>query len=116
MIKVSKVYVIAEAGVNHNGDVKLAEKLIDVAASSGADAVKFQTFQAEKLVSIHAPKAKYQQENTNGAKTQLEMLKKVLKGTGTRNHISRVVQFLDIMFHDIMFIPDVANQLFQNIL
>lgn len=89
MIKVSKVYVIAEAGVNHNGDVKLAEKLIDVAASSGADAVKFQTFQAEKLVSIHAPKAKYQQENTNGAKTQLEMLKKLELTKEEFRHLQR---------------------------
>ena len=52
------VFIIAEAGVNHNGSVKLAKELIDVAAKAGADAVKFQTFKAETLVSQDAKKAK----------------------------------------------------------
>lgn len=72
-----KTYIIAEAGVNHNGDVHLAEKLIDVAANCGADAVKFQTFKAEKLVSVHAKKADYQKQTTNSEENQLEMLKKL---------------------------------------
>jgi len=58
-----KIFIIAEAGVNHNGSTELAKKLIDVASDAGADAVKFQTFKAEKLVSRDAKKAAYQQEN-----------------------------------------------------
>jgi N-acetylneuraminate synthase len=70
--------IIAEAGVNHNGDIRLAKKLIDAAADAGADYVKFQTFKAEKLVSKTAVKAAYQTENTGNAKeSQLDMLKKL---------------------------------------
>ncbi|MCZ2207380.1 N-acetylneuraminate synthase [Cylindrospermopsis raciborskii] len=70
-------FIIAEAGVNHNGDIKLAQKLIDIAADAGADAVKFQTFQAEKLVSRHAPKAEYQTQTTGTTESQLEMIRKL---------------------------------------
>ena len=56
------VFIIAEAGVNHNGSIKLAKKLIDVAFESGADAVKFQTFKTENLVSKVAKKADYQKK------------------------------------------------------
>jgi len=72
-----KTLIIAEAGVNHNGDIELAKKLIDVAADSGVDYVKFQTFKAEKLVSKEAKKADYQIENTNEGGSQYEMLKKL---------------------------------------
>ena len=68
------VIIIAEAGVNHNGDLDNAIKLIDIAAKAGADFVKFQTFKANKLVTEKAQKAIYQQENTMGSNTQLEML------------------------------------------
>ena len=57
------VLIIAEAGVNHNGDIELAKKLIEVAAQAGADFVKFQTFQTENLVSKAAQMADYQQKN-----------------------------------------------------
>ena len=73
----SKVYIIAEAGVNHNGDIKLATQLIDIAKEAGADAVKFQTFNAKKLVSKLAPKAEYQKESSNQNESQLEMLEKL---------------------------------------
>jgi N,N'-diacetyllegionaminate synthase len=71
------VFIIAEAGVNHNGSIDLAKKLIDVASDAGADAVKFQTFKAEKLVSKDAQKAEYQKRTTNIQESQFEMLKKL---------------------------------------
>lgn len=73
----SRVYIIAEAGVNHNGDIELAKKMIDVAVQAGVDAIKFQTFVSGKLACKSAPKAQYQKENTGKEETQLEMLKKL---------------------------------------
>lgn len=74
----NKVIIIAEAGVNHNGDIELAKKLIDVAVDAGVDYVKFQTFNSESLVSKFAKKASYQIENTKDAvESQLQMLKKL---------------------------------------
>ncbi len=70
-------FIIAEAGVNHNGDVNLAKKLIDVAREAGADAVKFQTFTAEKLVVKDSEKARYQQKTTGKEESQSDMLKKL---------------------------------------
>ena len=66
-------YVIAEAGVNHNGEFDLACQLIDIAADAGADAVKFQTFVPEEVISRFAPKAEYQLSTTDAAESQLEM-------------------------------------------
>lgn len=74
----AKTIIIAEAGVNHNGSIESAKKLIDIAATAGVDYVKFQTFKAEKLVSKQAKKADYQIANTkNGNESQFEMLKKL---------------------------------------
>ena len=67
-------FIIAEAGVNHNGDLAMALQLVDVAAQAGADAVKFQTFSAEKLTRRGAEKAEYQ-KNATGAGDQFDMLK-----------------------------------------
>jgi N-acetylneuraminate synthase len=71
------VHVIAEAGVNHNGDMALARRLIDIAAEAGADAVKFQTFRAETLATAAAPKARYQTTTTDAGESQFAMLKKL---------------------------------------
>lgn len=74
---INKVFIIAEAGVNHNGNLELAKKLIDVAAESGADAVKFQTFISEKCISKWADKASYQKSTTGETEGQLAMVKKL---------------------------------------
>lgn len=74
----TRVLIIAEAGVNHNGSLEMAKKLIDVAAEAGADYVKFQTFKADRLVSRKAKKAEYQEKNINdGDDSQYNMLKKL---------------------------------------
>ena len=71
------VFIIAEAGVNHNGSINLAKKLIDVASNAGADAVKFQSFKAENLTTKNAQKAMYQKETTNIEESHFDMLKKL---------------------------------------
>jgi N,N'-diacetyllegionaminate synthase len=72
-----RTLIIAEAGVNHNGDIGLAKKLIAAAAAAGADLVKFQTFSAKNLVSSSAPKAEYQKKTTESSESQLEMIQKL---------------------------------------
>ena len=72
-----RTLIIAEAGVNHNGDLGLARRLIDVAAESGADLVKFQTFNADRLVTRTAPKAQYQNQTTDGRESQHAMLRRL---------------------------------------
>ncbi len=73
----SPCLIIAEAGVNHNGDPALAKQLIDAAADAGADAVKFQTFRADELAAPDAPKAAYQRERSDAGESQLEMLRRL---------------------------------------
>ncbi|HIF9178874.1 TPA: N-acetylneuraminate synthase [Photobacterium damselae] len=73
----NKIFIIAEAGVNHNGDINLAKKLIDAAVTAGVDAVKFQTWKTELLVTEDAKMADYQVENTQREETQFEMLKRL---------------------------------------
>jgi len=72
-----KVLIIAEAGVNHNGNFDLAKKMVDVAFKAGADIVKFQTAIPELVMSVDAPKAEYQSKNTGSSESQLEMSKKI---------------------------------------
>ena len=73
----SRTLIIAEAGVNHNGSIEMAKRLIEKAADAGVDYVKFQTFKSEKLVSRHATKAEYQKANTDGEDSQLKMLQQL---------------------------------------
>ena len=73
----AQTLIIAEAGVNHNGDIKLAKKLIDVAVNAGADFVKFQTFNADRLATHAAKKAEYQAQTTDRNETQHEMLRRL---------------------------------------
>jgi N,N'-diacetyllegionaminate synthase len=92
------VFIIAEAGVNHNGSIQLACKLIDVASASGADAIKFQTFKAENLVSKNAPKAAYQKQVTNQSESQLNMLKKLELDTNAHKKLIEYCKKKDIVF------------------
>ena len=70
-----RVYIIAEAGVNHNGNIQIAKKMVDIAVSCGVNAIKFQTFNPEKLVCRNAQKAEYQIQNTGDGGNQFNMLK-----------------------------------------
>ena len=73
----SPIFIIAEAGVNHNGNPDMAFQLVDAAVDAGADAVKFQTFKSENIVTKNALKAEYQKQNTNHSETQFSMLKRL---------------------------------------
>lgn len=114
------VYIIAEAGVNHNGDRGMAFALIDAAAEAGADAVKFQTFDAIKLASKHAPKASYQKKLTNGDESQLDMLKKLelpkeWHSDLKRHCILRGIEFLSTAFDSdsLRFLNDLGVNRFK---
>ncbi len=76
-MKMNHALVVAEAGVNHNGELPLALRLVDVAAAAGANAIKFQSFRAEDIVLRDAPKAEYQRQTTGAAETQYDMLKRL---------------------------------------
>lgn len=94
----NKTFIIAEAGVNHNGSVKMAKQLIDVASDAGADAVKFQTFKAEKLVSKQAQKAEYQKETSGSEESQFEMIKKLELDIDTHQELISYCAETGVMF------------------
>lgn len=94
----NKIFIIAEAGVNHNGDIEIAKKLVDEAALAGADAIKFQTFKAENLVCKNASKAEYQLETTNKAESQFDMLKKLELTPEMHVHLIEHCKKRNIMF------------------
>lgn len=99
-----KTIIIAEAGVNHNGDIALAKQLIDLAAVAGVDYIKFQTFKAEKLVSKQAKKAAYQISNTNNpGESQLEMLKKLELTENDHNLLIEYCREKEISFFSTAF-------------
>ncbi|RRD93863.1 N-acetylneuraminate synthase [Clostridiales bacterium COT073_COT-073] len=92
-----KVFIIAEAGVNHNGDIRLAKELIDKARESGADAVKFQTFISEDDVAGDTAKAEYQQSENTG-ESQLQMLKRLELGYEDFRELKAYCQKVGILF------------------
>ncbi len=92
------VFIIAEAGVNHNGSIALAKQLIDVAAEAGVDAVKFQTFITEEVVSINAPKAEYQKQTTKASESQFDMIKKLELSKEEHQELMNYAKHKNIMF------------------
>jgi len=106
-----KVFIIAEAGVNHNGSLETAKKLIDVASESGADAVKFQTFQAEKIVSPKASKAKYQKRSTAKNESLFNMLKKLELGPVEHKKLIKFAKKKKILFLSTPFDKDSVDLL-----
>jgi N,N'-diacetyllegionaminate synthase len=103
----NKTFIIAEAGVNHNGSIELAKKLIDVAVEAGVDAVKFQTFKATNLVSKNAQKADYQKKNMNdGDDSQFNMLKKLELDVDTHKELISYCNSKNIMFLSTPFDHD----------
>jgi len=94
----SDIFIIAEAGVNHNGSIALAKQLIDVAAKANADAVKFQTFIAEEVVSTDAPKAEYQKQTTDVSESQLDMIRKLELSKENHRELMDYANHKNIMF------------------
>ena len=114
------MFVIAEAGVNHNGSLSLAKKMINVAVESGADAVKFQTFKAKSLVSKNARKADYQKQTTDALESQFDMIKKLeLDVEAHRQLISyckeKMIMFLSTPFdhESIDLLNDLGLKIFK---
>jgi N,N'-diacetyllegionaminate synthase len=105
------VFIIAEAGVNHNGSIDFAYKLIDAAVKAGVDAVKFQTFSAEKLVSKTAQKAEYQKKTTDALETQFDMIKKLELDVHNHKSLIKYCHKKDIMFLSTPFDHDSINLL-----
>ncbi len=105
-----RVFIIAEAGVNHNGSFSLAKKMIIAAKKAGADAVKFQTFKADKLVTATAPKAYYQKKRDSG-KTQLDMLKKLELSGDEFRQLKAYCGKIGIMFLSTPFDTESAQYL-----
>lgn len=108
------VFIIAEAGVNHNGSIDLAKKLIDIANEAGADAVKFQTFKTENLVSKNAQKAEYQKETTDIEESQFDMIKKLELNIDVHKELMDYCKEKNIMFLSTPFDHD-SIELLKNL-
>ena len=94
----SPTFIIAEAGVNHGGDMEIAKKLIDLAVSAKADAVKFQTFKAEHLILNDIEKAPYQQKTTEASESQTNMLKRLEVSKNQNLELQRYCDEKNIIF------------------
>ena len=110
-MRMTKIFIIAEAGVNHNGSLNLAKKLVDVAVEAGADAVKFQTFKADKLLSKSAQKASYQKQTTSADESQYEMIKKLELDENAHREIISYCKEKQIMFLSTPFDHDSIDML-----
>jgi N-acetylneuraminate synthase len=106
-------FLIAEAGVNHNGDIELAKQMIKVAAKAGANAVKFQTFNAERLVTRDAPKAAYQKNTTIEVESQFEMLKRLELSSEEFRKLLKYCKDQGILFMSTPFDEESADFLAQ---
>jgi N,N'-diacetyllegionaminate synthase len=104
-------FVIAEAGVNHNGSLEMAKALVDTAAAAGADAVKFQTFKAEKVISRSAPKADYQRKNTGCDGSQLEMARRLELSDEEHRLVFAHCRERDVLYLSSPFDDDSVNLL-----
>lgn len=111
----NRTFIIAEAGVNHNGSIDLAKKLIEAAADAGADAVKFQTFKTEKLATPNAPKAEYQRKETASEESQFEMLKKLELDIDTHYKLKEYARKKGIMFLSTPFDEESALMLINEL-
>ena len=98
-----KVFIIAEAGVNHNGSLETAKKMVDVAAEAGADMVKFQTFSADRLVTTSASKADYQNQTTDASESQHDMIHKLELTHGMYEELIAYCSQCDIEFFSTGF-------------
>jgi N-acetylneuraminate synthase len=107
----SKVFIIAEAGVNHNGSLEMALRLVDAAKASGADAVKFQSFQADLLATRFAHKAAYQERTVPASDSQLEMLRRLQLDAEAHRHIIERCNEIGIEFLSSPFDPASADLL-----
>lgn len=94
----NKVFIIAEAGVNHNGSLEMAKKMVEVAKEAGADAIKFQTFKAENLVTKNAIKAEYQKKTTDKNESQYEMIKKLELSFNNFKELKNYCEEIGIIF------------------
>ncbi|WP_141730820.1 N-acetylneuraminate synthase [Oligoflexus tunisiensis] len=110
-----KSTIIAEAGVNHNGSIELAEKLVEVAVASGADIVKFQTFKADNIVTKQAHKAQYQKKATGSEETQYEMLKKLELNREDHFYLASLCKASNIEFLSTAFDADSVSFLVNEI-
>lgn len=106
-----KTLIIAEAGVNHNGDLGLARQLIDAAVEAGADLVKFQTFSADRLVAAHARKANYQRQNTDAGESQHAMLRRLELTRDTHEVLIAHCKLRGIRFFSTGFDPESVDML-----
>lgn len=101
-----KTFIIAEAGVNHNGSLEIAKQLVRKAVEAGADAVKFQTFKSEKVISRYAEKAEYQKETTGSEESQLDMVRKLELSEEAHFELQKYCKEQGILFLSTAFDSD----------